>query len=90
MTHSPDGADVIFGDNLDVGGGEDPEDSVPLSLVPVGVDLPLHIDQVALLEAELTRVLGLKRNGEKKAIIKLNHFFWKFRGGFLRHRGTRD
>ena len=69
---SPDGADVILRDDFHVGGWEDPDHGVSLALVPVGVNLALHVDQVALLEAKLTLVLRLElRKKEEMRVVGL-------------------
>ena len=57
---SPQRPHFVLGHNFDVADWEDADHCVPLPLVPVRVHLALHVDDVALLEAELAVVLGLK------------------------------
>ena len=50
----------VVWENLDIGDGEDADGVVPLPLVPVVVHLLLDVDHVALAEAQLAVVLGLR------------------------------
>ncbi len=79
--HSPQSGHFVLRDDLDVGGGEDADHGVALSLVPVGVHLAAHIDYVAFLEAQFTVILRLKMhknvNNCSSLEIILQNSFWK-------------